>query len=143
MVHNIIVEKNYPSDLILVNADKITLAQVFLNLAMNAIDAMPEGGKIIINVSCRKNMCVIEFKDTGCGILAENITKIFEPFFTSKAPDRGIGLGLAMVHLIIQRHKGIITVDSKLNEGTVFTIKLPWLSEEEFQQWAASSQFDE
>jgi signal transduction histidine kinase len=122
---NIEIEKNYPQDAILVNADKTTLPQVFLNLTTNAIDAMPQGGKIKIRAYKEGDWCVIHFQDTGKGIPQSELPKIFEPFYTTKVPGEGTGLGLAMVQLIIERHRGRISVESQLGKGTKFIIKLP------------------
>jgi signal transduction histidine kinase len=127
---NIEIERRYPQESILVDADRATLSQVFLNLTTNAVDAMPKGGKITIKVYKEGDFCMIEFQDTGEGILQSELSKIFEPFYTTKVPGEGTGLGLAMVHLIIERHKGKISVESEPNKGTKFTIKLPLANRE-------------
>lgn len=123
-----------------VDGDPTQLQQVFLNLAVNARDAMPNGGSLKIqcsNVVLKEplsylNMRInpgryscISFEDTGSGIAAEILDKIFEPFFTTKAHGKGTGLGLPTALGIIRSHKGLIRVDSKLGEGTVFQIYLP------------------
>ncbi len=127
---NIKIERDYPSKPIFVQADRVMLSQVFLNLATNSQDAMPEGGMIRIKVYEESDQCVIEFEDTGIGIPQDKLSKIFEPFYTTKKPGKGTGLGLAMVELIINRHNGKIDVESKVGRGTKFTIKLPKLKEE-------------
>ncbi len=127
-----------------VEADKGMLQQVFVNLLNNAIDAMPNGGEIGINVKNKKAMhiaerigyrdsdyfkigeimTVIEIEDTGSGITDDELPKVFEPFFTTKDVDKGTGLGLSLAHLIVDRHRGTIGVESIINKGTKFTIKL-------------------
>ena len=110
---------------ILVDVNQIK--SVINNLALNAADAMPDGGELIIETSFieDENSVLISFKDTGTGIPAENLGKIFDPFFTTKDPGKGTGLGLAVIYGIIERHNGRITVNSILGEGTEFIIKLP------------------
>lgn len=106
-------------------ADFDQLQQVCLNLIINAIQAMPEGGKLTIRTSIDGNGQVkIEVQDTGCGIPPENMSKLFTPFFSTKGK-KGVGLGLAVAYGIVQRHHGGIEVQSKLGEGTTFTIYLP------------------
>lgn len=103
------------------------LQQVVLNLVLNSIQAMPEGGKLSIYTGYLKglNMVFISIKDTGIGIEKDNYDKIFEPFYTTK--DKGTGLGLAICSRIIENHKGYFEVNSSIGLGTVFTIKLPAL----------------
>lgn len=101
------------------------LSQVFLNLIVNASQAMPQGGDISIHTQCNKDRCVIRVKDTGPGISEEIQENIFEPFFTTKAVGEGTGLGLAISQDIIRRHGGEITVESQPGNGTTFTISLP------------------
>jgi signal transduction histidine kinase len=99
------------------------MKQVFLNLIINAVQAMPNGGIIEIESSQNKSDIVCKFSDTGIGISKEQQEKLFTPFFTSK--ERGTGLGLAIVHGILERHKGKIRFTTKENQGTTFTISLP------------------
>jgi signal transduction histidine kinase len=101
------------------------LFQVFLNLAMNAKDAMPNGGIISIKVVEQSDTLEITFSDSGMGIPEDVIPQIFKPFFTTKN-ELGTGMGLSAVHSIIQNHKGKITVESKLNYGTKFKILMPY-----------------
>lgn len=105
------------------NPDQIQ--QVFLNLFLNSMDAMPEGG--IINISMKKKDSSVEliFSDTGTGIDEEIIDRIFDPFFTTKPSGKGTGLGLSICYGIIKDHNGSITVKSRKGKGTVFTIVLP------------------
>lgn len=106
-----------------VSADKIK--QVFLNIIINAVDALKENGKI--NVSTYKNdkFQYITFEDNGCGIPSGDIPKLFTAFYTTKPSGKGSGLGLFISYEIIKAHKGEITVESKAGAGTKFTIKLP------------------
>ncbi len=103
-----------------------SLKQVFLNIIINAIQAMPNGGQLFIETYLSKNGRLrIEFTDTGQGISNENIAHVFTPFFTTKEVGKGTGLGMYVSHSIIQREGGEILVKSKLGEGTTFTIELP------------------
>jgi len=113
-------------------ADFDQLQQVSTNLALNAIQAMPEGGKLTLRTSAEgDSQLKIEVQDTGCGISPENMHKLFTPFFTTKREVRGVGLGLAVSFGIVQRHHGRIEVQSKEGESTTFTIYLPVHHEEE------------
>jgi two-component system NtrC family sensor kinase len=102
------------------------LKQVFLNLVLNAIDAMPYGGTLTVRgrvVEKDRRWVVIEMVDTGVGIPPEEIDKIFEAFYTTKAS--GIGMGLGISHTIIRGHGGHIAVNSQVGEGTTFSVWLP------------------
>ena len=112
---------NIPS--LRINPDQIQ--QVFLNLMLNAIDAMPDGGKLMVSMKRKDGSIDISFRDTGAGIDEEIIDRIFDPFFTTKPPGRGTGLGLSICYGIIREHNGSINVKSKKGEGTTFTISLP------------------
>jgi len=137
-LENISLEKNLDLDLPLVLADFDKIQQVLINIMLNAIQAMPEGGKLIITTSAargskiggtQKNTVRIDIKDTGVGIPKENLNKLFTPFFTTKEKGKGVGLGLSVVHGIIGKHKGKIDVESEPNEGTTFTIYLEAMDE--------------
>ncbi len=106
-------------------ADFDQLHQVCTNLILNAIQAMPQGGKLTLRTSAENGQLKVEVQDTGCGISPENMRKLFTPFFTTKHEVKGVGLGLAISYGIIQRHHGRIDVQSKQGEGTTFTIYLP------------------
>ncbi|MFZ6006154.1 MAG: ATP-binding protein [Nitrospirota bacterium] len=108
---------------LVVNPDQIQ--QVFLNLMLNALDAMPEGGRLYIKMERAGNFIEIIFHDTGVGIEESVMDKIFDPFFTTKPFGKGTGLGLSICYGIIREHNGTITVKSKKGEGTTFVIKLP------------------
>ncbi len=105
------------------NLDEAMIKQVVLNLFINAQHAMIGPGELIIRTSKRKSMAVLEISDTGCGIAAEKIDKIFDAFYTSKKG--GSGLGLATAQKIILAHKGRISVNSEPGRGTSFIIELP------------------
>ena len=105
------------------------LEQVVINLATNARDAMPDGGRLRIKTGCveecgKKHVCA-SFEDTGCGIHPDIVDRIFEPFFTTKDIDRGTGLGLSITYGIIKDHKGDIRVKSKVGNGTTFSVTIP------------------
>ncbi|MEW6117060.1 MAG: ATP-binding protein [Nitrospirota bacterium] len=105
------------------NPDQIQ--QVFLNLLLNALDAMPEGGNLSIAIRRAGNGVEIVFSDTGAGIDEAVMDRIFDPFFTTKPLGKGTGLGLSICYGIIKEHNGTITVKSKKGEGTTFVIHLP------------------
>jgi len=104
-----------------IDADKMT--RVFINLIKNAIDAMPNGGKLTITSEKMSGKVKIAFADTGLGISEENLKKLFGPLFTTKA--KGMGLGLAICKRIVEAHGGRISVESVINKGTTFTITIP------------------
>ena len=128
------------SHLPLVQGDTNQIEQIVMNLMVNARDAMPQGGRIVIKttvIAVKKGMpdvpayihpaeyVVLSIADTGMGIPENILNKIFEPFFTTKERGKGTGLGLSMVYGAIKEHKGYITVQSELGIGTVFTVYLP------------------
>ena len=101
------------------------LQQVFMNLFLNAKDAMPKGGKLNLRSYQNNSEIVIEINDTGTGISKEDIKKIYDPFFTTKSVGKGTGLGLSVSFGIIQEHSGRISVESQPNKGTSFSLYLP------------------
>ena len=101
------------------------LNQVFLNMIINADQAMPIDGTLTITTYEKNNKAYIELKDTGVGISEENISQIFDPGYTTKGANVGTGLGLSICYQIIQEHKGEIEVESKVGKGTTFKIILP------------------
>lgn len=103
----------------------VGLNQVFMNLISNAIDAMPKGGKLTISAKTRDNKLQVTVADTGTGIKSGDMERIFDPFFTTKAVGSGTGIGLHIVKMEIDRHKGNILVESKEGAGTSFHITLP------------------
>ncbi len=134
-----LITKPY-ADPVYVQADPVQLGQVLMNLAVNARDAMPNGGRITIKIDCRDlkgNECgkpdrladapyvVISVRDTGHGMDTETLGQIFEAFFTTKDSDKGTGLGLSIVKGIMKESNGFIEVQSKIGDGTTFLIYLP------------------
>jgi two-component system NtrC family sensor kinase len=118
--------RQFSPDLPIIQADPAQLQQVFVNLLNNAAEAMAEGGTITIATRPMNNQWVeIKVSDTGCGIPEENLSKLFTPFFTTKALGKGTGLGLSIVYGIIKMHRGQITVQSQVGRGTIFTVTLP------------------
>jgi len=115
------------ADLPPVEGDVNQLQQCIINLIFNAVDAMPDGGVLTIGGRCdaRRQVVRISLKDTGAGIAPEDLPHIFEPFYTTKPMGYGVGLGLATVYGIIERHRGTIKVDSRPGQGSEFVLELP------------------
>jgi two-component system NtrC family sensor kinase len=105
------------------------LQQVFLNLFLNARDAMPSGGWLLVSTRVEDDKVVAEIADTGSGIPAEHLARIYDPFFTTKAIGRGTGLGLSISYGIVREHDGEILCDSVIGQGTRFTLSLPRAAE--------------
>ncbi len=126
-LQNIEIKTALKQGITTVSGDFNQIQQCLINLIFNAVDAMPEGGTLTIGCVHNQSKGIVEIKveDTGSGISEEDLPHIFEPFYSTKREGNGLGLGLATVFGIIDRHKGTITVDSKLGKGTVFTITLP------------------
>jgi len=120
----VILERDY-GDLPPVECYAGQLNQVWMNLLVNAAQATGYKGKVHLKTYLDNRMAIIVISDTGSGIESENLKKIFDPFFTTKRVGEGTGLGLSITYGIIERHGGSITVQSKLGEGTVFTIAIP------------------
>jgi signal transduction histidine kinase len=106
-----------------ITTDRDQLSQVMVNIILNAVDAMPNGGTLTIRSRTKDGSVVIEFEDTGVGIAEEDLGRVFDPFYTTK--EQGTGLGMAVSHSIIQKLKGRLTVESELNKGSRFVITLP------------------
>lgn len=133
------ISTDFQKDIPPIFADVTQLHQVFMNLCVNARDAMPAGGTIAISTRVLENSAVapkfpkaaaqrylaIGVSDTGCGMDEKTKRKIFDPFFTTKEPTKGTGLGLALVHSIIENHHGMIDVESEPGKGSVFHLYLP------------------
>jgi signal transduction histidine kinase len=128
--HGIVVERHYGPE---VEAGRVhgfgaQLQQVFMNLLTNAAQALgekPEGGTIRLTTERRGDRVVITVADDGPGIPPELLPRIFDPFFTTKDVGQGSGLGLSIVHGIVERHGGSISVESQVGKGTTFTVTLP------------------
>lgn len=149
---NIKLKLTYDRDVYIADIDPTRFQQLFMNLAVNARDAMPDGGTLSFTITYKVflptdtrpvanmqagNWVQIEVADTGIGIAEAEVARVFEPFFTTKPPGKGTGLGLAQVYGIVTQHDGFITLESELNYGTKFTIYLPLLAEgeEKSQDW--------
>lgn len=124
---NIKIVKKFDKDLPNLTIDKEQIEQVFKNIMMNSLDAMPNGRRLTLStkLSSTKDAVEIIFVDTGAGIAKENLPKIFDPFFTTKPTGKGTGMGLSVCHGIIENHSGDIKIDSELNRGTEVLIRLP------------------
>jgi two-component system, NtrC family, sensor histidine kinase HydH len=118
-----IIKKHYDNDLPEINADMDMLYQAFLNILINAMQGMPEGGLIYVKVSAGDNAVTIVFEDEGEGIPEDIMEKIWDPFFTTKA--KGTGLGLGIVRNIIESHDGTVSIDNKPDTGTIVKVILP------------------
>ncbi len=124
--NNIAIVRRYDPELPLIYSDAPELRQVTLNLLSNAAQAIGKDGTItIITRPVGVNAVELVIEDTGCGISAENLEKIFEPFFSTKPPGQGTGLGLSISHGLIQQLGGNIRVMSAVGRGTSFIITLP------------------
>jgi signal transduction histidine kinase len=110
----------------IVRMDHNTMTQAVLNLLQNALDATPQHGSITLNVFRKEQSLIIEIQDTGKGISKEQLEKIFNLYFTTKA--NGNGMGLAITQQIISQHQGSIQVKSEVSQGTTFTLSLPLVS---------------
>lgn len=109
-----------------IHANEIQLSQLFLNLILNAFQAMETGeGELDIKTSFDDKNVYVQISDTGCGIPEENLEKIYAPFFTTKDLGKGTGLGLAIAAQVVDDHRGSIHVESAVGKGTVFTVRLP------------------
>ena len=119
------VEQNYEKELPPVAADQEQLSQAFLNLLLNALDAVEEDGEIIIGLQRLpdRSAVYVTIADNGSGIPPENMEKVFEPFFSTKP--KGTGLGLAIAYRIVENHGGEISVNNRQGGGTIFSITLP------------------
>lgn len=124
------VHKEYQQDLPDLYCQPMQLNQVFLNLLVNAAQAIEEKGDIFVAVFATESMIVVKISDTGSGIDKKHLKKIFEPFFTTKPVGTGTGLGLSLSYSIVQKHLGHIKVESEVGKGTCFTIELPLLTPE-------------
>jgi two-component system NtrC family sensor kinase len=126
-LYKVKIKRRFASNLEPVSGDKQQLIQVFLNLALNAIDAMPDGGTLIIETATVKegDYLKVDFTDSGMGIPDHVKPHIFDPFFTTKSQGKGTGLGLSVSLGIIRRHGGDIRVSSQMNKGSTFTVLLP------------------
>jgi signal transduction histidine kinase len=115
------------ANLPLVECDSEQIKQVLLNLVLNAVQAMPEGGKVVLSATGERHGIAIRVLDEGGGIPAEHLEHIFDPFFTLK--EAGTGLGLSVAHGIVTQHGGTLRVESSSSQGAQFLVMLPWRQE--------------
>jgi len=120
---NIRLRTNESIDSVFVEGDKEMLRQMLINLLMNGLQAMHEGGTLMVHAQSDLSIVEIQVRDNGVGIPEENLTRIFDPFFTTN--EKGTGLGLSLVHQIVEKHNGTIAVQSQFGRGTQFRITLP------------------
>ena len=125
MINKIEVKKSLSTNIPLITGITQELYQIFMNLIMNAQDAMEKGGILNISTDVKDNKLRIIFEDNGCGILEEDMGHIFEPFFTTKSAILGTGLGLSISKGIIESFGGNIDVKSTIGKGSSFTITFP------------------
>ena len=119
-----ILEADLPALPVMISGDQTQLKQIFWNLARNAVGAMPDGGTLLVKLeNLNERRIKIEFRDTGCGMPASQVERLFEPF--SASTTGGTGLGLSIVYQIVRDHNGTINVRSRENEGTLITVELP------------------
>jgi len=132
LFHNIEIVKSWNGNLPLVVVDPSQMQQVFMNMIINAAEAMDGSGRLAVTTRFDpgEHVVEVEFTDTGHGIDEENLERIFDPFFTTKEIGHGTGLGLAISYGIIREHKGSVSVESEVGHGTTFTIRLPVAADE-------------
>jgi len=130
--HNIQIIRHFKENLPLVVIDPSQIQQVFINMLINAAEAMDGSGelKLATRFDSMDKFMEIEFADTGHGISEENMERIFDPFFTTKEVGHGTGLGLAISYGIVKEHNGTISVQSEVGKGTTFVVRLPVTTEE-------------
>ena len=133
LFHNIKIIKDFDIDRPMVIIDPSQIERVFMNLIINASEAMDGNGQLtlVTRFDSATNFLEVEFTDTGHGIADENMMKIFDPFFTTKETGHGVGLGLAISYGIVKEHRGTISVESELGKGTTFVVSLPLRAIEE------------
>ena len=124
------VEQAFAAELPMIQADRQKLRQVFLNLIVNACDAMPQGGTLTVRATPGTlgdgaPAVVLEFLDTGCGIPPDILPRVMDPFFSTKPEGQGTGLGLAICRRIVQEHGGTVVISSVLNSGTAVRLVFP------------------
>jgi signal transduction histidine kinase len=124
-VARIKVRRELATEPLLVSGIEHQLQQVFLNLFLNARDAMPRGGWLSVTTRVEGDRVMAEIADTGSGIPSDQLARIYDPFFTTKSFQRGTGLGLSITYGIVREHDGLIHCDSAVGQGTRFTLSLP------------------
>lgn len=126
-IAQISVSVDFQDQQIAVYGNANLLQQMFLNLVLNAVNSMSDGGRLLISAKRTENGAEVDIEDTGCGISQEHIEKIFDPFFTLSPVGKGTGLGLSICYSIVKQHLGNIEVQSSEGNGTVFKVQLPVL----------------
>ena len=127
-VQNVEIRTNFPPEACQVLGVPGLLEQVFINLLLNAMNAMPNGGTVDILAEQAAGEVLVRVTDTGEGISREDLDKIFDPFFTRAPLGKGTGLGLSICHSIVDQHGGSIGVESQTEKGSTFTVRLPSLA---------------
>ena len=122
---NVQLDMHFDDNLPPIMGNQDNLQQVFLNLCLNALQAMPDGGTLTARAYAENESIKVIIRDTGIGIPKENINSIFDPFFTTKEIGKGTGLGLSVSYGIVKKHQGTISVESEVGKGASFTIELP------------------
>jgi two-component system NtrC family sensor kinase len=126
MVDGLTLESHVPEDLPTIKGSLINLQQVFLNLLLNAVQAMPHGGTIRVNAELEPQGYIrVDVSDTGAGIQPEDLEHIFDPFYTTKEVGQGTGLGLSVSYGLVKKHGGYIEVKSQIDQGSTFSVFLP------------------
>lgn len=123
ILNNVQIEGSFGEESLYICCDENQLKQVFVNFIKNAIEAMPQGGELNVHVAKRHNEAIVSIIDQGCGIPAEKLAHIWQPFYTTK--EKGTGLGLMVSYSIIENHRGSIHVTSEPDVGTTFSIRIP------------------
>jgi two-component system NtrC family sensor kinase len=118
--------KDFNNTPLTISGSRDQMHQVFMNLIGNALQAMPDGGKIRIHTSKSGRRILVKITDTGHGISEENLKHVFDAFFSTKESSRGVGLGLSVSHSIVRNHGGKIDVKSRVGNGSTFTVSLPY-----------------
>ena len=139
-IQNVEIRTVFPEEPLRVLGVPSLIEQVFINLFLNAMNAMPEGGTICISAEQNGSDVLIRVADTGEGIRPEDQDKIFDPFYTKAPPGKGIGLGLSICYSIVDQHRGAIGVDSQPGKGSTFTMRLPLLQDAGLYAAAADDQ---
>ena len=124
-IQKIKIFEDYPAPFVPISGNASLLQQVIMNLILNAYQAMPTGGQIKVTVRRVAAEAVVQVGDTGCGISAANLGRVFDPFFTTQPIGKGTGLGLSICHTIVKQHGGVIEVDSLEGRGSTFTVRFP------------------
>jgi PAS domain S-box-containing protein len=132
--NRIVLETGFGQGLPNVMVDRHMIEQVLMNLVLNAVQAMKDGGVLTIRTSVVEGICVVEVRDTGSGIPPTVLPRIFDPFFSTKSEGEGTGLGLSVSLGIVERHGGKILVDSEVGKGTTFTLCLPVSRDRSFME---------